>query len=80
VCSKYKYRVFGLKNVYNIQYRECDGKVKDKKLKVLADYKLIDLYFVQNQSDMFMGTSTMLCITSRRWRKLSVRIMSRIRI
>jgi hypothetical protein len=41
VRNKCQYRVFHLKHAYSKHYRECDGKVKDKQLKVLTDDKII---------------------------------------
>jgi hypothetical protein len=48
VHNKCQYRVFHLKHAYSKHYRECDGKVKDKQLKVLTDDKIINPYFTQN--------------------------------
>jgi hypothetical protein len=48
VCNKCQYREIDLKHVYSKHYLECDGKDKDKQLKVLTDDKIINPYFTQN--------------------------------
>jgi glycine betaine/choline ABC-type transport system substrate-binding protein len=48
VCNKCQYRVFHLKHTYSKHYREYDGQVEDKQLKVLTDDKIINPNFTEN--------------------------------